>query len=693
MRPRQRIVRPLRRWICPLFLLLSLGACKRSGQLFVPTSLPPAVTPSRAVAAAPATPLLTATPTPTRPRPAPSPRLPAATPAPSPLPTRTYGWRYWPNTTDLRDVAVDGDRLWIAALSGLVLYEPSSGRWQVWTTVDGLVDNTCESVVAWRGQVWVGTQGGISRYDPAADVWRSYTTWQGLPGLHNIHLYLDPYARTLWAGTFEGLASYDARTDRWIEQATAGAELRGVTHFWANPDHLWVSASAGAPGIWRLDRDTGAWTGVRLGTALPPAGGYALAGNEGYLWAVSAEGTPFEMALATGVWRTMDEIWTPSRNDYGWPQYQGSTLWLWDQKSWLRYDPRTREGLRLPAPMEASLAPQGDLSFARDVAWLPTRSGLYALDLGTGKWTPHARLDLSGTIAGVQRAGDGRLLLSTGRQIGLFDPVAGTWEPIPAPPDRAQLRQPTIALQAGGSQMWVLSPSLGLTAPGTATPELWEYGRTGDRFEIQDSAIPMPPGFHPGYLLPLVDEGRLWFAGRDGLAARRLQDGAWETYPIQSAAGYLTGAAQETGVIWLLSGGETLVRFDTRQRAVEMQTIPFGRNWDSIALSPEAIWLGGDSTVLLGVERATKRWTELELDGGCVGSMLLALAASDHVLWASGESGVAGYDLQTGQQACYRVEDGMMEDDPTQIVPDGESVWFLHPWRGLWGRYPVNSGE
>jgi hypothetical protein len=676
------MVRPLGRWICPFFLLLSLGACQRSGERLVPTPLSPTAMPSRAIATVPAAPLPTATPISTRGRPAASPRLPTMTPAPSQPPTPAYGWRYWPNTTDLRDVAVDGDRLWIAALSGLVLYEPSSGRWQVWTTVDGLIDNTCESVVAWQDQVWVGTQGGISRYDPATDAWRSYTTRQGLPGLHNIRLYLDPYARTLWAGTFEGLASYDGRIDRWIEQAAAGTELKGVAHFWANPDHLWVSASAGAPGIWQLDRDKGAWTDVHRGEALPLAGDYALAGNEDYLWAVSVEGTPYELDLATGVWRRMDEIWTPSRSGYGWPRYQGSTLWLWDQKTWLRYDPRTRESLRLPAPMDASLAPQGDLSFAPDVAWLPTRSGLYALDLGTGKWTPHARLDLPGTIASAQRAGD-----------GLFDPIAGTWKLIPAPPDRGQLRQPTIALQADGSQMWVLSPSLGLTTPGTIAPELWEYGRTGEQFEIQGSAIPIPPDLHLGYLLPLVDEGRLWFAGRDGLAARRLQDGAWETYPLQSAAGYLTGAAQEPGAIWLLSGGETLVRFDTRQRAVEMQTIPFGRNWDAIALSPETVWLGGDSTVLLGAKRATKRWTELELDGGCVGSTLLALAAGDRILWASGESGVAGYDLQTGQQACYQAEDGMMADDPAQIIPDGEAVWFVHPWRGLWGRYPANSRE
>ena len=147
----------------------------------------------------------------------------------------------------------------------------------------------------------------------------------------------------------------------------------------------------------------------------------------------------------------------------------------------------------------------------------------------------------------------------------------------------------------------------------------------------------------------------------------------------------MSGVAQETALIWLIREGSTLLRFDTAQRNYRAIPIPYGSNWSFVALDQGTIWLGGDASAILEFDRESGRWARHELDTACVGQRITALQAKEGNVWAGGEFGVVRYDQDTGQQTCYSESSGMLSERVTQIALAGDWVWFVHPWRGLWG--------
>lgn len=621
---------------------------------------------------------------------------PTLSPTRTPLPALPVGWKYWPNAADFRQVAADGDTLWVATLSGLVRYEPAAERWRVWTTIDGLVDNTCVSVTVWRDEVWVGTQGGVSRFNPASNSWRSYGLAEGLAGLHNTLLYLDPYAQVLWAGTLEGLASYDRQADRWVTVQAQGNDLAGVISFWAKPDALWVSVPPGSesdPGIWRLDRATGTWHNALQARGIPPSDQYVLAGDQSYLWALGMRGTPYELDRASGKWRVVDAIATRRAARFEWLAYQAPDLWLWDGQKWLRYDAVDGRVAYLRPPANCSV-PQGAPVFASDVAWFPIRTGFCAVDLASLEWIYHVRTDLPAQIEQVYEGQGPSLLVYSMGHLGLFDPSTSTWQLLPAIPGTASAGVPDVAQQSENRDLWVyLAP----TPPDTVSPlqslQIWHYVAPDSRPEYTLESVAVPATSVPQRLLPMVDRGRLWFLGSGALFAYDAAYGMWQRYPLGNSTEYLSFGAQDREAIWLLSGGRTLLRFDLGRLTTTTYPIPFGRRWTLVSTSGHQIWLAGDSNRLLSLVPETEQWLDVTLDSGCIGPWVIALAASGDTIWASGERGVVSYDGKTGQQQCYRRGNGMLDDRATQIIIQGDWVWFRHPWRGLWGRGLKGGGE
>jgi hypothetical protein len=480
-------------------------------------------------------------------------------------PTVTRSWTYWPNAVDFRDLAVDGDVLWGAALSGLVRYEPLTGHWRVWTSRDGLVDNRCESVVLWEGEIWIGTQGGVSRYDPKLERWRSYTQDQGLPGVRNTRLYVDTFTGTLWASTFDGIASYNPGTDRWTEYTVDGAPFPGVTSFWADPEYLWIAMSpfqGDSIGIWHLDRATGTWSAVDGSSGLSSPGPYTLIGADERLWAISRQGPSFEYDAARHTFGQLDKGGRGLSGRYAFPAYRTPLLWLWDGKRWVRYDPQRIEVSYLAYPEEAALQPQGRIAFQDAMAWVPTRAGLLALDLERGTWKAHIRTDPPASVDHLYWAQNGLLLLSARGQLGLYNPLSGEWHILLDLSTIPLSGTFDIALDKDEQDLWLYQAPLQDVESARKALELWRLELADDGSEIHPSSLQPPEEISlPRHLLPAVDGGRLWFLADDAVVAYQPSAGTWYTYPVRSRAGYLGAAEQEPGSLWFLSGEETLVHF------------------------------------------------------------------------------------------------------------------------------------
>jgi signal transduction histidine kinase/ligand-binding sensor domain-containing protein len=105
------------------------------------------------------------------------------------------------------------ERLWIGTSSGLVEYDPETGRstWHRHVTSD-TTSLQHDVVMAMHpdpsGALWVGTHGGIDRFDPATGIATHFAGF-GSPGSGVVYSIVPDDGGRLWLGTNRGLVRFD----------------------------------------------------------------------------------------------------------------------------------------------------------------------------------------------------------------------------------------------------------------------------------------------------------------------------------------------------------------------------------------------------------------------------------------------------------------------------------------------------
>ena len=79
-------------------------------------------------------------------------------------------------------IAGDNNDLWISQLGGgLVHFDKATGNYRIYTTADGLSNNTCYGLLRDnRGNIWISTNHGISRFNPKTGKFRIFGPEDGL---------------------------------------------------------------------------------------------------------------------------------------------------------------------------------------------------------------------------------------------------------------------------------------------------------------------------------------------------------------------------------------------------------------------------------------------------------------------------------------------------------------------------------
>jgi streptogramin lyase len=79
-------------------------------------------------------------------------------------------------------IAGDNNDLWISQLGGgLVHLNTTTGKYRIYTTADGLSNNTCYGLLKdKRGNIWISTNHGISRFNPKTRKFRVFGPEDGL---------------------------------------------------------------------------------------------------------------------------------------------------------------------------------------------------------------------------------------------------------------------------------------------------------------------------------------------------------------------------------------------------------------------------------------------------------------------------------------------------------------------------------
>ncbi|MBD3162152.1 MAG: hypothetical protein GF346_07555, partial [Candidatus Eisenbacteria bacterium] len=297
-------------------------------------------------------------------------------------------FRTYLSVNEVRSLAVDGDRFWLATGGGAVLYDPAGEGIELFhRSRDGLLSDSLTSVaIAPDGRVWFGCErAGISIFDPLDRTWEAFTSLQrpipgdrirrirfsgdtlfvsaaegyavfvsgdqiavcqegiddlrcGLPSYDVRDFAGDPAGNGFWIATAEGVAHHDSSETTTIYDAGPSSPAAGrlVRHRGS-----WIASFP--DGAYRLDLGTETWdplggpTGEDAVRALLSDGERLLAAGAQGVWSLAADGawsrvgdrsfpaTSIARDAAGGFWAGARD---PSENEDG--------LWRLDSGVWER---------------------------------------------------------------------------------------------------------------------------------------------------------------------------------------------------------------------------------------------------------------------------------------------------------------------------------------------------------------------
>lgn len=118
-----------------------------------------------------------------------------------------------------RLVSTTSEDLWAATDAGVSRFDPDTGTWINYTTIQGLGSNTINGLLeSAGGDLWAATSGGASRFDPVSDNWTSYGLSAGL-GSDMVNSLMETVSGDIWAATDGGASKFNGST--WTNYTTS----------------------------------------------------------------------------------------------------------------------------------------------------------------------------------------------------------------------------------------------------------------------------------------------------------------------------------------------------------------------------------------------------------------------------------------------------------------------------------------
>ncbi|UCG81995.1 MAG: hypothetical protein JSW38_07165 [Dehalococcoidia bacterium] len=198
---------------------------------------------------------------------------------------REGDWTSFSQFSWIYDLAIEGNRLWIAEETAVVRFDMVDETYTRYTSDDGLVEGYVDAVaIGLDGSKWIGTNKGVSRFDDKS--WITYTTDDGLVSDDVSDIEVDSEGH-IWFATDRGVSKFDGTTwtgspelgRSWICRMAIGGEgtawfsqyNRGVARFdgttWAfyTPDDGLIDSEVEAI---LVNEDGNVWFGTQYGASM-----------------------------------------------------------------------------------------------------------------------------------------------------------------------------------------------------------------------------------------------------------------------------------------------------------------------------------------------------------------------------------------------------------------------------------------
>ncbi|HEX2022853.1 MAG TPA: Ig-like domain-containing protein [Candidatus Thermoplasmatota archaeon] len=154
----------------------------------------------------------------------------------------------------------DRGHLWYTTQAGLVHVDVEAHRRDLYTRVDGLPSSYSVGLALRGDEAYVGTELGIAVVNSTSGKVRAVTMENSpLPDAIVLDLAFD--GDELWVGTwFGGVATWNVTSGEWIVKntSTTSGYPKPVKRIVPGEDAVWVATDG--DGLWRRDRETGAWS-------------------------------------------------------------------------------------------------------------------------------------------------------------------------------------------------------------------------------------------------------------------------------------------------------------------------------------------------------------------------------------------------------------------------------------------------
>jgi signal transduction histidine kinase/ligand-binding sensor domain-containing protein len=445
------------------------------------------------------------------------------------------------------------------------------------------------------GFVWIGTQDGLNRYDGYQ--FRQFHHHDGDDAsLSNNYIWclLEDSRKNIWAGTFGGgLSRFDRTTETFqpfrplppSEATVAENSIRSLCEF--PKGTLWAGADRG---LWKIDLVTRSFEKFSLPewnlvTALHPLSGsfllvgtaeelYRLNAGDGSFSPIRFEGMP--ISGCTSIARVKDStFWIGSGHGLFEMRYLPGQDSLLEVR---KFTHRPGRANSLPGDLVNNLFPDENHKL-----WVATNAGLSVLDLSNpvlgftsyvsdGNNPASLSSDIINCVAGIE---PGLLWAGSREGINQFSNLPLPFRRIGFGKNGDWLCANTVLgiTEDAHDNLWVAT-SGGLTRIG-------QFSRGSANWNIECITPASHPSMPYDYVINVVhaEEG-LWAAFRRNGFARLSQNsaGVWHFEPQRQFDDILNGAGMNgilkdsKGITWLASPGQGLLKWDTRNDAIQTFT-------------------------------------------------------------------------------------------------------------------------
>lgn len=159
-----------------------------------------------------------------------------------------------PSPSFVTGIAANGKIIWCSTLGGLIKWDVAAGNYTLYTTADGLPSNVLSDVILdGKGKVWVSSDEGVAMQDGSG--WKKFNASNGLPSNTVNDLYLD-FEKNVWVSTENGVVSFKGSRPNLLNDKGGPGNSQTSCVYFDSGKNIWIGTLKNGifvklQGVWR----------------------------------------------------------------------------------------------------------------------------------------------------------------------------------------------------------------------------------------------------------------------------------------------------------------------------------------------------------------------------------------------------------------------------------------------------------